>query len=83
MAAATAKAMGIEAVLTAPHAPWQNAFVERFIGSARRECLGHVIVSNEKIGSSGWIRSSNPPVNRSDPGVPPRATDDDEDGDLQ
>lgn len=43
MAAATAKAMGIEAVLTAPHAPWQNAFDERFIGSARRECLGHVI----------------------------------------
>ena len=39
--------MGIEAVLTAPHAPWQNAFVERFIGSARRECFDHVIVFNE------------------------------------
>ena len=34
---ATAEAMGIEEVLTAPHAPWQNAFVERFVGSARRE----------------------------------------------
>ena len=34
---ATAKAMAIEEVLTAPRAPWQNAFVERFIGSARRE----------------------------------------------
>ncbi len=44
---ATAKAMGIEEVLTAPRAPWQNAFVERFIGSARRECLDHVIVFNE------------------------------------
>src|SRR5229473_4423341 len=44
---ATAKAMGIEEVLTAPHAPWQNPFVERFIGSARRECLDHVIVFNE------------------------------------
>jgi transposase InsO family protein len=44
---ATAKAMGIEEVLTAPHAPWQNAFVERFIGSARRECFDHVIVFNE------------------------------------
>lgn len=44
---ATAKAMGIEEVLTAPHPPWQNAFVERFIGSARRECLDHVIVFNE------------------------------------
>ena len=43
----TAKAMGIEEVLTAPHAPWQNAFVERFVGSARRECLDHVIVLNE------------------------------------
>src|SRR3979411_1706230 len=42
-----AKAMGIEEVLTAPHAPWQNPFVERFIGSARRECFDHVIVFNE------------------------------------
>jgi len=44
---ATAKAMGIEEVLTAPRAPWQNAFVERFIGSARRECFDHVLVFNE------------------------------------
>ena len=44
---ATAKAMGIDEVLTAPHAPWQNPFVERFIGSARRECVDHVIVFNE------------------------------------
>jgi len=36
-----------EGQLTAPHAPWQNAFVERFIGSARRECFDHVIVFNE------------------------------------
>jgi len=34
-----ANAMGIEEVITAPRAPWQNAFVERFIGSARRECF--------------------------------------------
>ena len=40
----TAKAMGIEEVLTAPRSPWQNAYVERFIGSVRRECLDHVIV---------------------------------------
>jgi putative transposase len=40
----TATAMGIDEVLTAPRSPWQNAYVERFIGSARRECLDHVIV---------------------------------------
>jgi putative transposase len=40
----SAKAMGIEEVLTAPRSPWQNAYVERFIGSVRRECLDHVIV---------------------------------------
>ena len=45
--AATATTMGMEEVLTAPHAPWQNAFVERRVGSARRECLDHVIVLNE------------------------------------
>src|ERR1700686_385257 len=43
----TATAMGIDEVLTAPHAPWQNPFVERFVGSARRECFDHVIVFNE------------------------------------
>jgi hypothetical protein len=26
-------------VVTAPPEPWQNAFVERFVGSARRECF--------------------------------------------
>jgi putative transposase len=40
----TARAMGMQEVLTAPGAPWQNAYVERFIGSVRRECLDHVIV---------------------------------------
>jgi hypothetical protein len=44
---ATAMAMTIEEVLTAPRAPWENSFVERFIGSARRECFNHVIVFNE------------------------------------
>ena len=36
--------IGIREVLTSPGSPWQNAYVERFIGSARRECLDHVIV---------------------------------------
>ena len=29
--------MAIEAVVTAPRSPWQNAYVERIIGSIRRE----------------------------------------------
>ena len=39
--------MGIEEVLIAPRAPWQNPYAERVIGSIRRECLDHVIVLNE------------------------------------
>jgi len=31
--------MHIEVVRTAPRSPWQNAQVERVIGSIRRECL--------------------------------------------
>jgi len=40
--------LGIEDVLTAPRSPWQNAFVERGIGTIRRDCLDHVIVFNEQ-----------------------------------
>lgn len=39
--------LGIREVLTAPQSPWQNAYVERLIGSIRRECLDHVIVLDE------------------------------------
>ena len=39
--------MGISEVLIAPRSPWQNAYLERLIGSIRRECLDHVIVVNE------------------------------------
>src|SRR5215469_3910311 len=39
--------LGIREVLCAPHAPWQRAYVERAIGSIRRECLDHVIVFHE------------------------------------
>ncbi len=42
------KHMGIEEVVTAPRSPWQNPYVERIIGSIRRECLDHCIVLNER-----------------------------------
>ena len=41
------KNMGILEVKTAPRSPWQNAYVERLIGSIRRDCLDHIIVLNE------------------------------------
>jgi putative transposase len=39
--------LGIEEVLSAPRSPWQRAYIERVIGSIRRECIDHVIVLNE------------------------------------
>ncbi len=42
------KNMGIEEVVTAARSPWQNPFVERLIGSIRRECLDHTIVLGER-----------------------------------
>jgi hypothetical protein len=42
------QAMGIKEVVTAPRSPWQNAYVERVIGSVRRECLDHVIIFDER-----------------------------------
>jgi len=38
--------MGIRDRPTMPYSPWQNGYVERLIGSIRRECLDHVIVLN-------------------------------------
>ena len=40
--------LGIEEVLSAPRSPWQRAYIERVIGSIRRECIDHVIVFNEE-----------------------------------
>jgi putative transposase len=39
--------MKIEEVITAARSPWPNPFVERLIGSIRRECLDHMIVLSE------------------------------------
>ena len=41
------RGMSIEEVLSAPASPWQRAYVERLIGSVRRDCLDHVIVLGE------------------------------------
>jgi transposase InsO family protein len=39
--------IGFAEVISAPASPWQNAYVERVIGSIRRECLDHVVVLNQ------------------------------------
>jgi hypothetical protein len=41
------RVLGIEEVVTAPRSPWQNPYVERLIGSIRRERLDHIIIFNE------------------------------------
>jgi transposase InsO family protein len=40
--------LGIVEVVSAPRSPWQNPYVERVIGSIRRDCLDHVIVLNAR-----------------------------------
>ena len=42
------KSLAIEEVITSPRSPRQSPFVERVIGSIRRDCLDHVIVLNER-----------------------------------
>ena len=45
---ASIKHIGIEPQRTAFRSPWQNGIAERWVGSARREMLDHVIVMNER-----------------------------------
>jgi putative transposase len=42
------QSLGIKEVITAPRSPWQNAFVERLVGSIRRECLDHVVILSQR-----------------------------------
>src|SRR5215472_5128658 len=42
------QSLTMKEVVTAPRSPWQNAFVERLIGSIRRECLDHVVVLSRR-----------------------------------
>jgi putative transposase len=40
-------ALRMSEVLSTPGAPWQRAYIERVIGTIRRECVDHVIVATE------------------------------------
>ncbi len=40
--------MGIKEAVTARKSPWQNAYVERVIGSIRRECTDYIIPFGER-----------------------------------
>jgi putative transposase len=40
--------MAIEEVLSGPFSPWQNPYVERLIGSVRRDCLNHIVILGER-----------------------------------
>jgi transposase InsO family protein len=42
------RSLGIRDRPTSPRSPWQNGYVERLIGSIRRECLDHVVVFGER-----------------------------------
>ena len=41
------QAMGIKELISAPRSPWQKGYVERVIGTIRRDWLDHVIVFGE------------------------------------
>ncbi len=41
------RGLGMKDRPSAPRSPWQNPYVERVIGSIRRECLDHAVVLNE------------------------------------
>ena len=44
----TVKAMGSQPIRAAFRSPWQNGVAERWVGSVRRDLLGHVIVLNRR-----------------------------------
>src|ERR1019366_6792358 len=42
------RAMGIRDRPISPRSPWQNPYAERLIGTVRRDCLDHVLISGER-----------------------------------
>jgi transposase InsO family protein len=57
-------AMGITQVVTAPRSPWQNPYVERVIGSLRRECLDLIVTSTSAICAAPCLRTSTTTIER-------------------
>jgi transposase InsO family protein len=43
------RAMGIRDRPIAPRSPWQNPYVERLIGTLRRDCLDHFLIFGSDI----------------------------------
>jgi transposase InsO family protein len=41
------RSLGAQELKIAPRSPWQNPYVERLIGTLRRECLDHLVVLND------------------------------------
>jgi transposase InsO family protein len=42
------RTMGIRDRPISPRSPWQNSYVERLIGTLRRDCLDHVLIFSEQ-----------------------------------
>jgi transposase InsO family protein len=42
------RAMGIRDRPISPRSPWQNPYIERLIGTLRRDCLDHVLIYGER-----------------------------------
>ena len=42
------RAMGIRDRPISPRSPWQNPYIERLIGTLRRDCLDHVLIFDEQ-----------------------------------
>ena len=40
--------MGIRDRPISPRSPWQNPYVERLIGTLRRDCLDHILILGER-----------------------------------
>ena len=40
------RALGMKELKTAPRSPWQSPYVERLIGTVRRECLDQLLILN-------------------------------------